>query len=86
MRKIAIVGAFLAGLVGLFMSVCGGGLLVMTVYDAVFRPGQQKLMLSALMFLLIPSAFFVLGASLFWGCFKFIRRRVGRSREENSEQ
>jgi Na+/melibiose symporter-like transporter len=88
MRKITIIGAFLAGLVGLFMSVCGGGFFVTMAYDFVrniFR-GRQDQTIGALVFLAIPAAFAVGGASLFWVCFKFIRRRVARSQEQNHEQ
>ena len=88
MRKITIIGAFLAGLVGLFMSVCGGGFFVTMAYNFVrdiFR-GQQDQAIGALVFLAIPAAFAVGGAFLFWACFKFIRRRVARSQEQNGEQ
>jgi hypothetical protein len=85
MRKITIVGAILAGLVGLFMSVCGGGFFVMMAYDSVsniIRSGRQNQMFGALAFLVIPAAFAVGGAALFWACFTFIRRAAARRKEE----
>jgi hypothetical protein len=84
MRKITIVGAIFAGLVGLFMSVCGGGFFVMLAYNFVIniiRSGQQNQMFGALVLLVIPAAFAVGGAALFWACFKFIRRAGARSKE-----
>jgi hypothetical protein len=35
MREITIIGAFLAGLLGLFMRLCGGGFCVVMAYDSV---------------------------------------------------
>ena len=78
MRKITIVGTFLAGLLGLFMSLCGGGFFVVMAYDSVrniMRSGQPNQMFGALVLLIIPAAFAVCGAALLWACFRFIRRR-----------
>jgi hypothetical protein len=89
MRQIIIIGAFLAGLLGLFMSLCGGGFFVMMAYDSVrniIRPGQQDQMFGALVFLGIPAAFAVGGAALFWVCFKFIRSSGNRIRKDNGER
>jgi len=89
MRKIIIIGAFLAGLLGLFMSLCGGGFFVMMAYDSVrniIRSGQQDQMFGALALLVIPGAFAVCGAALFWVCFKFIRRRDDRTQEKKGER
>jgi prolipoprotein diacylglyceryltransferase len=86
MRKIAIIGAFLAGLVGLLMSVCGGGFFLLIGYQAakgIFQEGQQGLMVGALNSLAIPAVFAGVGAFLFWACFKFIRRRIAERRENN---
>jgi hypothetical protein len=88
-RKVIIIGAFLAGLLGLFMSLCGGGFFVMMAYDSVrnvIRSGHQDQMFGALVLLAIPAAFAVGGAALFWVCFKFIRRRVDRTQEKNDER
>ena len=89
MRKITIIGALLAGLLGLFMSLCGGGFFVMMAYDSVrniIRSGQQDQMFGALVLLVIPAAFAVGGAALFWVCFQFIRRRVDRTQGKNGER
>ena len=77
MRKITIILAFLAGLVGLLMSLCGGGFFLMMAYGSVrniFQSGLQDQGFGALSLLVIPAAFAVCGAALFWACFKFIRR------------
>ena len=89
MRKIIIIGAFVAGLLGLFMSLCGGGFFVMMAYDSVrniIRSGHQDQMFGDLVLLAIPATFAVFGAVLFWVCFKFIRRRDDRTREKNDER
>ena len=85
MRQITIIGAFLAGLLGLFMSLCGGGFFVVMAYDSVrniVRSGQHNQMFGALVLLIIPAAFAVCGAALVWTCFRFIRRRDDRSQEK----
>jgi hypothetical protein len=88
MRQIAIVGAFLAGLAGLCMSVCGGGFFVVMAYDSVrnvFQSGRLDQLIGVLAMLAIPAGFAVGGAFLFWACFKAIRRRVAESRENGDE-
>ena len=89
MRQIIIVVVFLAGLLGLLMSLCGGGFFVVMAYGAlsnIFRSGQQGQMIGDLVLLAIPATFAVFGAVLFWVCFKFIRRRDDRTREKNDER
>jgi membrane protein implicated in regulation of membrane protease activity len=89
MRKITIIGALLAGLIGLFMSLCGGGFFLVMAYNSVtniIRSGQQDQMFGVLVLLVIPAGFAVCGAALFWACFKFIRRRDDRSQEQNGER
>jgi hypothetical protein len=88
MRQIAIVGAFLAGLAGLCMSVCGGGFFVVMAYNSVrnvFQSGQLDQSIGVPVMLAIPAGFAVGGAFLFWACFKAIRRRVAESRENRDE-
>jgi len=88
MRKIAIVGAFLAGLAGLCMSICGGGFFVTMAYDSarnIFQSGRPDQLIGMLLFLAIPAGFAVGGAFLFWACFKAIRRRIAESRENRDE-
>lgn len=87
MRKVIIIGAFLAGLLGLFMSLCGGGFFVMMTFESIkniVRSGRQDQ--GALVLLVIPAAFTVCGAALFWACFKFIRRRYDRPQERNGKR
>jgi hypothetical protein len=87
MRKIGIILAFLGGLVGLLMSVCGGGFFLLIGYQAVkdiFQDGQPGLV-SAINSMSIPGVFAVSGALLFWICFKFIRRRIAESRKSKVE-
>jgi hypothetical protein len=89
MREITIIGAFLAGLLGLFMRLCGGGFCVVMAYDSVrtiLRSSQHDQMVGALVLLVIPAAFAVCGAALFWACFKIIRRSDDRSQEKNGDR
>ena len=67
MRKIAIVGAFLAGLAGLCMSICGGGFFVTMAYDSarnIFQSGRPDQLIGMLLFLAIPAGFAVGGVGL----------------------
>ncbi len=76
MRKIAIIGAFLAGLLGLFMSLCGGGFFIMLASNSA---GDSA-------FLLVPATFALLGVALSWASFKFIRRRNSQGQLKNGER
>jgi hypothetical protein len=58
MRVLAIAGALLIGLAGVFMSVCGGGFFVVLAYEsvkAIFRAGQQNQKFGASVLLLIQA-------------------------------
>lgn len=84
MRQIAIIGAFLAGLAGLCMSVCGGGFFLTMAYSSVrnaLHTGHPEDLIGMAVLLAIPAGFAVGGAFLFWACFKAFRRRVAESRE-----
>jgi hypothetical protein len=88
MRQIAIIGAFLAGLAGLCMSVCGGGFFVVLAYNSarnVFQSGRLDQLINMLVLLVVPAGFAVGGAFLFWACFKAIRRRIAEGRENRDE-
>jgi hypothetical protein len=61
MRIIAIVGGLLVGLAGLFMSVCGGGLLVKGAFHTEIWG--------------IPAAFLLLGLFLCFTAYQIIRKR-----------
>lgn len=78
MRQIIIIGAFLAGLIGLLMSLCGGGFFIAMGYQVIRNinhSGQQDQMNAGLVLLAIPAIFIVCGGAMFWACFRFIRRR-----------
>ena len=62
-RVLAIVGALVLGLLGLFMSLCGGGVALMGFTD---RTAASLLVLS------LPSLLFGLG--LIWRCVRILRR------------
>ena len=74
MRPVTIILALVVGLVGLLMSVCGGGLFIITAYKAVniLRPAPQAGGLD-LVTLTISAASAALGAALLWVCYKIIR-------------
>ena len=79
MRKITIVGALLLGILGLFMSVCGGGFLVMFGYGAIralFQSIPTPAQFGMLPFMALAAAFAVGGAILTWSCFKYVRKRM----------
>jgi glucan phosphoethanolaminetransferase (alkaline phosphatase superfamily) len=78
MRKITIVGAGLVGVLGLLMSLCGGGFFVMMGYDnlrAMFGTVHDPTAYAAMILLVIPAAFMALGAIIGWSCFKYVKRR-----------
>jgi hypothetical protein len=65
MRIILIIGALLLGLVGLFMSVCGGGFLIRMTYGAVtniVHSGHWQEWPGVLILLALPAAFATGGA------------------------
>ncbi len=74
-RIIVIVGALLAGLVGLFMSVCGGGVLIGIASNAVIslRRGLPAYMVYNGVFLALPVGFTLLGVFVVVKCVKKIR-------------
>ncbi len=60
MRVLAIAGALLIGLAGVFMSVCGGGFFVVLAYESVkatFRAGQQMFWASVLLLIQAPGRY-----------------------------
>jgi hypothetical protein len=65
MRYIAIIGALLFGIVGLLMSVCGGGFFVMFAWQP--SGGTAG-------FMAVAMAFAIGGGFLAWICFKLIRK------------
>jgi hypothetical protein len=86
MRIMLIIGALLLGLVGLFMSVCGGGFLIRMGYDAsatIGRSGHWQDWLGALMLLSIPAVCAAIGASLCWFCVKSLRKITHDHQRDN---
>jgi hypothetical protein len=79
MRVILIVGALLLGLVGLFMSICGGGFFIRMAYDSVanlVRSGRWQEWPLALVLLVIPAACATFGALLCWNSARYLRRQM----------
>jgi hypothetical protein len=62
-RALAIVGALILGILGLFMSLCGGGFTVMGLSE----PGSAGLLV-----ITIPSLLF--GMALIWLCVRMLSR------------
>jgi membrane protein implicated in regulation of membrane protease activity len=79
MRKVAIIGALLLGILGLFMSVCGGGFFVMFAYSAIralLQPIPTPAQFGMLPFMALAAAFAVGGAISAWSCFRYVRKRM----------
>jgi hypothetical protein len=79
MRIILIIGALLLGLVGLFMSVCGGGFFIRMAYDSVSSlvlSGRWQDWPAALILLAIPAACATVGGLLCWISAKYLRNRM----------
>jgi hypothetical protein len=77
MKFVSIVFALLAGLVSLFVSVCGGGFFVTMGSNAIramLHPRGTQTALVVLPILLFAAACAAGGGWAFWRCLKFIRR------------
>jgi len=77
-RIVAIVGALLAGLVGLFMSVCGGGLLIGVGENALRllrSPAPQYGTINVLS-LALPAGCLIIGVFILVKCVKSIREAL----------
>jgi hypothetical protein len=80
-QKLTIVVVGLLGLIGLLMSLCGGGFFVMMGYQSlrvIFGPVRDPSAYPALMLLVIPAGFIALGAVIGWNCFKYVKRELNR--------
>ena len=71
MRIVPIVVALIVGLVGLFMSVCGGGFLASAGYDAWRTPGPNN----GLLEMLFPAASLALGIVVCRFAYQMIRQQ-----------
>jgi hypothetical protein len=71
MRIVPILVALIVGLVGLFMSVCGGGFLASEGYDAWRSPGPNN----GLLELLLPAGSLALGIVVCRFAYKMIREQ-----------
>jgi hypothetical protein len=87
MRVILIIGALLLGLIGLFMSVCGGGFFIRMGYDAIaniIRSGHWQEWPGALVLLTIPAACATGGGVLCWNCARYLRNQM-RARDSDEQ-
>jgi hypothetical protein len=69
----------LLGLVGLFMSVCGGGFLIRMTYGAVtniVHSGHWQEWPGVLILLAFPAAFATGGAVLCWVSARYLRKQI----------
>jgi cell division protein FtsX len=79
MRVLAILGGLLVGLVGLFMSVCGGGLLVSLGYRVLrglFDAQPRTNAFSGLFLLLVPAGSLALGIFVCRTAYQILRRNL----------
>lgn len=76
MRLVTVIAALLLGMVGLLMSLCGGGFLLTLAYSAFTNsvgsghPGQ---LLNGLTLLVLPAAFLAGGVLLCRWAWRFLR-------------
>jgi len=77
-RALAVIGALVLGLLGLLMSVCGGGMtigLVFSTIQSLPRTGHRGELGGALSMLTFAVTCLVLGIALCWQAVKLIRKR-----------
>jgi cell division protein FtsX len=79
MRIAAIVGGLMLGLFGLFMSVCGGGLVVSMGFDTLrrlFGAHRDPTAINGLFVLLMPAGFLVLGIFVCRSAYQTLRKHL----------
>lgn len=79
MRIIAIVGGLVVGLLGLFMSVCGGGFLASMGYGILrnlFAAGRNSNAIYGLFVLLLPAGFLALGIVVCRYAYQILRKNL----------
>jgi hypothetical protein len=82
-RLIAIVATLLAGLIGLFMSVCGGGFFITMSYSAIrtlFSSGPRA-DISIVILLVFAAACAAGGIMIIRICWNSIRRIMGQPKD-----
>lgn len=79
MRIVAIVGALIVGLLGLFMSVCGGGFLVTLGFDTLsylFDAHRKSDALGELPLLFISAVSLAIGVVVCRFAFRVLRKHL----------
>jgi hypothetical protein len=79
MRIVSIVVGLVVGLVGLFMSVCGGGFLVSLGYDAwrnLFGVHRDPSAINGLFVLLLPAGSLALGIVVCRFAYQILREHL----------
>jgi len=85
-RVATIIGVLLAGLLGLFMSVCGGGFFIGFTYsgvEALFKPMPRVNLADNLPAMALAAAFAVGGGFLFWKCVKYLRKQMAARADDD---
>ena len=86
MRFIVIIGALLLGLLGLLMSVCGGGFFIRMAYDLVanlVRSGRWQDLPGGLVLLVLPAACAAFGAPLLWVGARYLLKQMHGDDRDN---
>jgi hypothetical protein len=79
MRIVAIVGGLVVGLVGLFMSVCGGGFLASLGYDMLrnlFGAHRDPNAIVGLFLLVFPAGSLALGIVVCRSAYQILRKHL----------
>jgi cell division protein FtsX len=79
MRIVAIVGGLMVGLLGLLMSVCGGGFLLSLGYDTLrrlFGAHRDPNAIGGLLFLLVPAGSLALGIVVCRSAYQVLRKHL----------
>jgi hypothetical protein len=77
MRVLMIIGALLVGMVGLFMSVCGGGFFIVSLVNLVtssFRQGAAAANIGMVPMIVLAGGCCAVGVLLVWSCAKSIKK------------
>ena len=80
MRIVAIIGGLLLGLIGLFMSVCGGGFLISLGSDTLrnlFAAHRDPGAITGLVLLIVPAGSLALGIVVCRSAYRILRNNLG---------